>query len=232
MAAGSGCLPDSVPRRPRSGQRPGTRRAARPRRRWNLDDRCRGGRRPRYRAALPGQAGRLRLHRTLRSWLAPAQTLTAAPPAPYLPGLLAFVIWPAPPTEHWRQNRAGPLLWTVSRMAGTAAATVPCTVAGFSLALHGGGGFYWLAPAALLGTVGAVTTPEFCWSRSSADQADRPGLTWAGAAGSACGGVTQPWRPPCYRCRPVRLRRARTRAPGCAPWPGPAGRTSRHAPGR
>ena len=30
------------------------------------------------------------------------------------------------------------------------------TVAGFSLALHGGGGFYWLAPAALLGTVGAV----------------------------------------------------------------------------
>jgi hypothetical protein len=48
------------------------------------------------------------------------------------------------------------VLWTVSRMAGTAAATVPCTVAGFSLALHSGGGFYWLAPAALLGTVGAV----------------------------------------------------------------------------
>ena len=37
-----------------------------------------------------------------------------------------------------------------------AAATVPCTVAGVSLALHGGGGFYWLASAALLGTVGAV----------------------------------------------------------------------------
>ena len=53
-----------------------------------------------------------------------------------------------------RQNRDDPLLWTVSRMAGTAAATVPCTVAGFSL--HAGGGFYWLAPAALLGTVGAV----------------------------------------------------------------------------
>jgi hypothetical protein len=29
-------------------------------------------------------------------------------------------------------------------------------VAGFSLALHGGGGFYWLAPAAMLGIVGAV----------------------------------------------------------------------------
>jgi len=55
-----------------------------------------------------------------------------------------------------RQNRNDPLLWTVSRMAGTAAATVPCTVAGFSLALHGGGGFYWLAAAALLGIVGAV----------------------------------------------------------------------------
>jgi hypothetical protein len=55
-----------------------------------------------------------------------------------------------------RQNRDDPLLWTVSRMAGTGAATVPCTVAGFSLVLHWGGGFFWLAPTALLGTVGAV----------------------------------------------------------------------------
>jgi hypothetical protein len=55
-----------------------------------------------------------------------------------------------------RQNRADPPLWTVSRMGGTAAATVPCTVAGFSFILHGGGGFYWLAATALLGTVGAV----------------------------------------------------------------------------
>jgi len=55
-----------------------------------------------------------------------------------------------------RRSRDDPLLWTVSRMAGTAAATVPCAVAGFSLALHWGGGLYWLAPAALLGTVGAV----------------------------------------------------------------------------
>jgi hypothetical protein len=29
-------------------------------------------------------------------------------------------------------------------------------VAGFSLIAHWGGGFYWLAPAALLGIVGAV----------------------------------------------------------------------------
>jgi hypothetical protein len=29
-------------------------------------------------------------------------------------------------------------------------------VAGFSLIADGGGGFYWLAPAALLGIVGAV----------------------------------------------------------------------------
>ena len=29
-------------------------------------------------------------------------------------------------------------------------------MAGVSLALHGGGGFYWLAPAALLGIIGAV----------------------------------------------------------------------------
>jgi hypothetical protein len=58
--------------------------------------------------------------------------------------------------RHRRQNSGDPLMWTVSRVAGTAVATVPCTVAGFSLALHGGGGFYWLAPAAMLGIVGAV----------------------------------------------------------------------------
>ena len=104
LAAGSGGRPRAVPRRPRSGQRPGARRAARPRRRGNLDDRGRGGRGPRYRAALPGEAGRLRLHRTLRSRLAPAQALTTAPRARYprawYPrGLLAFVLRPAPLTE-------------------------------------------------------------------------------------------------------------------------------------
>jgi hypothetical protein len=57
--------------------------------------------------------------------------------------------------SHRRRNRADPLLWTVSRMTATAVATIPYTVAGFSLGLHGGGGFYWLASAALLGIVGA-----------------------------------------------------------------------------
>jgi hypothetical protein len=85
VTAGSGRRPYAFPRRPRPGQRPGTRRAARPRRRGNLDDRGRGGRGPRHRAALPGQAGRLRLHRTLRSRLAPAQVLTAARPAGQAP---------------------------------------------------------------------------------------------------------------------------------------------------
>jgi modulator of FtsH protease len=58
--------------------------------------------------------------------------------------------------HHRRQNSGDPLTWTISRMAGTAVATIPCAVAGFSLALHAGGGFYWLASAALLGIVGAV----------------------------------------------------------------------------
>ena len=55
-----------------------------------------------------------------------------------------------------RKNRDDPMLWTISRMAGTALATVPCTVAGCTLIAGAGGGFYWLAPAALLGIVGAV----------------------------------------------------------------------------
>jgi hypothetical protein len=58
--------------------------------------------------------------------------------------------------SHRRQNHEDPLLWTISRMAGTAVATVPCTLAGLSLILHWGGGLYWLAPAAVLGIVGAV----------------------------------------------------------------------------
>jgi hypothetical protein len=33
---------------------------------------------------------------------------------------------------------------------------VPCAITGFSLLARWGGGFYWLAPAALLGIVGAV----------------------------------------------------------------------------
>jgi modulator of FtsH protease len=55
-----------------------------------------------------------------------------------------------------RQNPDSPLLWSVSRMASSAAATVPGTLAGLSLAVHWGGGLYWLVPAALLGIAGAV----------------------------------------------------------------------------
>jgi uncharacterized membrane protein YbjE (DUF340 family) len=58
--------------------------------------------------------------------------------------------------RHRAASRADPLFWTVSRMASTAAATVPATIAGISLAAHWGGGFYWLAAAALLGIIGAV----------------------------------------------------------------------------
>ncbi len=41
-------------------------------------------------------------------------------------------------------------------MACTAVATVPGTLAGLSLAMHWGGGLYWLAATGLLGIVGAV----------------------------------------------------------------------------
>ena len=55
-----------------------------------------------------------------------------------------------------RQNRDDPLYWTISRAVSIGLATVAGTVAGFSLALHAGGGFYWLAATALLGIVGGV----------------------------------------------------------------------------
>jgi len=55
-----------------------------------------------------------------------------------------------------RRNRDDPVLWTISRMASTALATVPCTIAGLSLTILWGGGLYWLALTALLGIVGAV----------------------------------------------------------------------------
>jgi len=55
-----------------------------------------------------------------------------------------------------RRNRNDPVLWTISRMASTGLATIPCTIAGLSLAAGWGGGLYWLAPTALLGIIGAV----------------------------------------------------------------------------
>jgi len=58
--------------------------------------------------------------------------------------------------RHRRNSPDDPVLWTVTWMSSTAIATVPATVAGISLATRGGGGFYWLAAAALLGIVGSV----------------------------------------------------------------------------
>jgi hypothetical protein len=55
-----------------------------------------------------------------------------------------------------RQRRDDPLYWTISRMVSTGLTTIPGTIAGFSLAFHAGGGFYWLAATALLGIVGGV----------------------------------------------------------------------------
>ena len=43
-----------------------------------------------------------------------------------------------------------------ARRRGLSLATVPCTIAGVSLAAEWGGGLYWLAVAALLGIVGAA----------------------------------------------------------------------------
>jgi hypothetical protein len=68
--------------------------------------------------------------------------------------MLAITIWRQ--LNHRRRSRYEPLLWTLSRMVSTALATVPCTIAGISLAAEWGGGLYWLAPTALLGIVGAV----------------------------------------------------------------------------
>jgi hypothetical protein len=89
--------------------------------------------------------------------------LTLVPQGTRLMGLeIVIVVVPMLTITVWsqlayrRKNRADPVLWTVSRMAGTALATVPCTLAGFSLIAGWGGGLYWLAPAALLGIVGAV----------------------------------------------------------------------------
>jgi modulator of FtsH protease len=57
----------------------------------------------------------------------------------------------------WRLRHPGqPLWWTMSRMSCTGVASVPATLAGASLAAHWGGGLYWLAAAALLGTGGAI----------------------------------------------------------------------------
>jgi hypothetical protein len=58
--------------------------------------------------------------------------------------------------RHRRQNPYSPVYWVVSRMTASAAALVPGTLAGLSLALHWGGGFYWLVPTAVGGIAGSA----------------------------------------------------------------------------
>jgi hypothetical protein len=69
--------------------------------------------------------------------------------------MLVITVWRQVSYRRQNHDDDDPLLWTISRMAGTAMATVPGTLAGLSLAVHWGGGFYWLAATALLGIVGA-----------------------------------------------------------------------------
>ena len=97
---------------------------------------------------------------------------------------------------HRRQNRDDPLLWTLSRMAGTAAATVPCTVAGVSLAPARGRRVLLAGPGC------AARNNRHGLQRLGSTGRNRPlirltagWLTGAGAAGRASGGVTRPWRP-------------------------------------
>jgi hypothetical protein len=57
----------------------------------------------------------------------------------------------------YRRTREGdPLLWLVSRMSATAVCAVPALLGGISLAVHWGGGLYWLVPMTILGIAGAV----------------------------------------------------------------------------
>jgi hypothetical protein len=89
--------------------------------------------------------------------------LSLVPQPPRLTGIEVLVL--AAPTlavtlyiqrQHRRARPDDPLLWTVSRMSSTLVATAPATFAGISLAVHWGGGFCWLAVAAVLGIVGAA----------------------------------------------------------------------------
>jgi modulator of FtsH protease len=68
--------------------------------------------------------------------------------------LLAGTLWDQ--LKHLKLNPTDPLLWSVSRIASTAMGTIPATLAGASLIVKWGGGFYLLVPASLLGIFGAV----------------------------------------------------------------------------
>jgi hypothetical protein len=68
--------------------------------------------------------------------------------------LLGITTWSQ--IAHFRTHRDDPTLWSISRTTASAFATMPASLAGLSLVLQWGGGFYWLVPTALLGITGAV----------------------------------------------------------------------------
>ena len=68
--------------------------------------------------------------------------------------LLVGTLWDQ--IQHLRSNPDDQTLWSVSRMAATGLGVVPATLAGISLIIRWGGGFYLLVPATLLGIFGAV----------------------------------------------------------------------------
>ena len=68
--------------------------------------------------------------------------------------LLAIIV--STQLRHRRQNPYSPVYWVISRMAASAAALVPGVLAGLSLALHWGGGLYWLVPTAVGGIAGSA----------------------------------------------------------------------------
>ncbi|MFZ0768646.1 MAG: hypothetical protein WAM64_05435, partial [Acidimicrobiales bacterium] len=68
--------------------------------------------------------------------------------------LLALTLWDQ--IRRLKANPADPVLWSISRMAATGLGTIPATLAGASLIVKWGGGFYLLVPASVLGIFGAV----------------------------------------------------------------------------
>jgi modulator of FtsH protease len=68
--------------------------------------------------------------------------------------LLATTLWDQ--INYVRSNPEGPLLWSVSRISASGMGIIPATLAGVSLIVRWGGGFYLLVPASLLGIFGAV----------------------------------------------------------------------------
>lgn len=68
--------------------------------------------------------------------------------------LLAGTLWDQ--IRYLRSNPDSPTPWSVSRMISTGMGILPATLAGLSLIVRWGGGFYLLVPAAILGIFGAV----------------------------------------------------------------------------